>query len=118
MRVRPAGVSFLPGRGVDRRPANVYRYHGEGLPRDLAEAERLFGLAAAQGHARAQFNLATLREARGDDAGAIKLLRSASARGHRDAKRELRRIRASFIADGERLFGDGDDADLTRLGLR
>ena len=40
-------------------------YRGEGGPRDLAEARRLFGLSAAQGDAAAQCNLGTMHH-RGD----------------------------------------------------
>ena len=38
--------------------------HGEGGPIDLAEARRLFGLAAAQGHARAMLAVASPEEQR------------------------------------------------------
>ena len=33
---------------------------GEGGAQDLEEARRLYGLAAAQGHAKAQFNLGNM----------------------------------------------------------
>ena len=52
-------------------------YNGDGVPRDTSEAERLFGLAAAQGDEAAQVwvNTAEMqrrrREMHGDDAGEL-----------------------------------------------
>ena len=38
----------------------IMHANGSGVPRDLAEAQRLYRLAAAQGHAPAQFNLGVM----------------------------------------------------------
>ena len=35
-------------------------YDGDGVPQDFAEARRLYGLAAAQGHAVAQFSFGSM----------------------------------------------------------
>jgi TPR repeat protein len=75
-----------------------YRSGYGGVAKDYAEAVRLFRLAAAQGHARAQFNLGVMFESglgvAQDRAEAIRLYRLAAAQGHATAQNGLRRLGA------------------------
>ena len=70
--------------------------HGQGVAQDYAEAVRLYSLAAAQGHARAQFNLGNkFKNGRGvaqDRAEAIRWYRLAAAQGDAWAKATLKRL--------------------------
>lgn len=54
---------------------------GQGVPRDLARAERLFAQAAQRGHLQAGDNYGLLLFQRGDKAGALPYLRAAADRG-------------------------------------
>jgi TPR repeat protein len=67
--------------------------NGRGVAQDHAEAVRLYRLAAAQGHAIAQFNLGYMFEnGRGvaqDRAKAIRWYRLAAAQGHSKASAAL-----------------------------
>jgi TPR repeat protein len=70
--------------------------NGEGFAQDKAEAVRLYRLAAAQGHAGAQFNLG-LMFAKGegvaqDKAEAVRLYRLAAAQGHAKAAAALKQF--------------------------
>jgi TPR repeat protein len=71
-------------------------YHGLGVAQDYAEAERLCGLAAAQGNAGAQVNLGHMFEngqgVAKDRAEAIRLYRLAAAQGQADATASLKRL--------------------------
>ena len=65
-----------------------------GLPKNEAEAARLYRLAADKGHAPAQFNLGYFYESgRGglkeDDAEAVRLFRLAADQGHARALNAL-----------------------------
>jgi TPR repeat protein len=72
--------------------------NGRGVAQDFAEAMRFYRLAAAQGHANAQFNLGIMFEnGRGvaqDRAEAIQWYRLAAAQGHERATAVLRRLGA------------------------
>ena len=72
--------------------------NGQGVAQDHAEAVRFHSLAAAQGHAGAQFNLGYMfEEGQGvaqDTAEAIRWYRLAAAQGHAGATAALRRLRS------------------------
>jgi hypothetical protein len=72
--------------------------NGRGVAPDHAEAVRLYSLAAAQGHARAQFNLGNkFKNGRGvaqDRAEAIRWYRLAAAQGHANATAALKQLGA------------------------
>ena len=69
---------------------------GKGGPQDFAEARRLYSLAAAQGLAAAQNNLASMHyEGMGgpqDHMEARRLYSLAAAQGHAEAKAQLERM--------------------------
>jgi hypothetical protein len=71
---------------------------GEGVAQDYAEAVRWYQLAAAQGHADAQFNLGVMFEKGvcvvNDIAEAIRHYRLAAAQGHARATAALKRLGA------------------------
>jgi TPR repeat protein len=71
---------------------------GQGVAQDSAEAARLFRLAAAQGHAIAQFNLGSaFRNGRGvalDKAEAIQWFVLAASQGDSDANSALKQLQA------------------------
>ncbi len=71
---------------------------GQGVAQDYAEAVRLYSLAAAQGHADAQFNLGGMffrgQGVAQDRAEAIRLYRLAAAQGHARAKTNLKALGA------------------------
>jgi hypothetical protein len=73
---------------------NSLRYEqGQGVPQDYAEAVKWYRLAAAQGDAKAQFNLGLAYEhgqgVEQDNAEAVKLFRLAAAQGDARAQRDL-----------------------------
>jgi TPR repeat protein len=75
----------------------VCYYHGYGrVLQDYTEAARLFRLAAAQGHADAQFNLGYIFESgkgvETDRVEAIRLYRLAAAQGNAYATAALKRL--------------------------
>jgi TPR repeat protein len=65
-------------------------FEGQGAPQDLAEAARWYRLAADQGHAKAQYNLACLygtgQGVPQDHAEEARLLRLAAAQGLAEAQ--------------------------------
>jgi TPR repeat protein len=71
-------------------------YNGQGVAQDYAEAVRLYSLAAAQGHAVAQFNLGYMFEkgqgVAQDRAEAIRWYRLAAAQGDAGATAALKRL--------------------------
>jgi tetratricopeptide (TPR) repeat protein len=75
-----------------------YRFGWGGVAQDYTEAVPLFRLAAAQGHAHAQFNLGVMFECgqgvAQDRAEAIRLYRLAIAQGHASAHAGLMRLGA------------------------
>ncbi len=74
-------------------PFSCFRQKGPKIKQDVAEAARLYRLAAAQGHDIAQNNLACmLAEGRGvaqDTAESVRLYRLAAAQGNQAAQVEL-----------------------------
>jgi TPR repeat protein len=68
-------------------------YAGQGVAQDYAEAARLYGLAAEQGHAASQFDLGTMFEngegVAQNDAEAVRLYGLAAAQGHANAQNSL-----------------------------
>jgi TPR repeat protein len=72
--------------------------HGQGVAQDYAEAARLCGLAAAQGHAGAQYNLGGMFDngqgVAQDRAEAIRWYRLAAAQGNADATAALKDLGA------------------------
>ncbi len=70
---------------------------GEGGPKDEAEAQRWHRLAASQGYAQSQMNLAMLLNSAGDQAGAAYWFQRAAELGYRDAQYNL----AQFYLDGK-----------------
>ena len=75
-----------------------YDFGCGGVAQDYAEAVRLYSLAAAQGHAQAQYNLGVMfEEGKGvaqDRAEAIRLYRLAAAQGHAYATAALHELGA------------------------
>jgi uncharacterized protein len=84
----------------------VMHHNGSGVPRDLAEAHRLYKQSAEKGYAPAQFNLAILHHkgegVTKDDAEARRLYRLAADQSHARAQFELGQLY---------LNGQGGDAD-------
>ena len=72
--------------------------NGQGVAQDYAEAVRLCSIAAAQGHADAQYNLGYMYEeglgVAADTAEALRLFRLAAAQGHAFATAALARLGA------------------------
>ena len=70
-----------------------YRFGCGDVARDFAEALRLYSLAAAQGHADAQFNMGNMfsngQGVAQDYAEAVRLYSLAAAQGHANAQRNL-----------------------------
>ena len=71
-----------------------YKFGYGGVAKDYAEAVRLYGLAAAQGHAVAQYNLGVIFEQGKGVAKAIRWYRLAAAQGVAQAKTKLKRLGA------------------------
>jgi uncharacterized protein len=76
----------------------LYKWVWGGVAQDYTEAVWLYSLAASQGHAQAQVNLAYMFEdGRGvaqDRAEAIRWYRLAAAQGHASTQADLRRLGA------------------------
>jgi len=87
--------------------AGLYR-SGEGVPRDLGEAMRRYGLAARQGHADAQLNLGRLHAEHSppDLIAAYTWLSLAAAQGKRWAEERRQELATQMapaqLADAER----------------
>jgi TPR repeat protein len=109
------GYSFEKGRqGLDALdPFSCFRKKGPKIKQDVAEAARLYRLAAAQGHDIAQNNLACmLADGRGvaqDTAESARLYRLAAAQGNQAAQVEL----GVLFMEGK-VF-QRDDAEAVRL---
>ena len=88
---RSGCTSSPPTRGRPKRSTTSVMYeHGTGVQQDHAESARLYRLAADQGEARAQFNLALMYEdgtgVPQDHAEAARLYRLAADLGHAGAQ--------------------------------
>jgi uncharacterized protein len=84
--------------------AQAYKL-GRGVSLDLAKAEKLFALAAAQGHLQAADNLGLLLFQRGERAGAMPYIQAASGRGD---------PRAHYVLGLAHFNGDGVEKDWER----
>ncbi|MGN9756668.1 tetratricopeptide repeat protein [Streptomyces sp. SD31] len=91
------------GSAVGKRSLGHLYANGQGVPQDLAEAERLFKEAADDGDAHAQFNLAQLWWGKRDPHAVAGLLRSAAKGGVDDAYVVLGDLLAAMDQDAEAL---------------
>ena len=94
---------------------------GTGVPQDHAEAVRLYRLAAAQGHAKAQYNLGVMHlKGTGfaqDPTKAARLLKLAADQGYKPARDALDRLTAEYPA-GTRVRITGHVEPIARLNGR
>ncbi|GAA2444876.1 tetratricopeptide repeat protein [Streptomyces glaucus] len=91
------------GSAAGKRSLGHLYANGLGVPKDLAEAERLFGEAAAEGDAHARFGLAQLWWGKADPQAVAGLLRSAAEGGVVDAHVVLGDLLAAMDQDAEAL---------------